>query len=162
MQCGVWYHYQLLSSQVLLHKKKGENTGVVDINIRLRDTEEGMGGRHPLQGYVVIFKYVPWMDILFMLQTIVVQLVVHDDGVRAPAHDGGNLSRMLIVFGHLPLLSCAHSYCISKQKVEEEVTNMHHQSEEAHSPVEQPHLIPVQKPNHWTRTFQAPYEVLHV
>ena len=61
------------------------------------------------------------MDVLLVPECKVVQLVVHDEGAAAPAHDRCNLRRVLILLGLLTLLSCALGDGVSKEEVQEEV-----------------------------------------
>ena len=91
-----------------------------------------------------------------------VELVVHDEGVGAPAHDGGDLRRVLVTLGHLSLLSRALGDRVAEEKVQEEVANADQHLEEAQSPVEQSHLVVVDEPKHGPRFFQAAYEIPHV
>ena len=91
-----------------------------------------------------------------------VELVVHYKSVGSPAHDGGDLRRVLVTLGHLPLLSRALGDCVAEEKVQEEVANADQHLEEAQSPVEQSHLIVIDQPKHGPRFFQAAYEIPHV
>ena len=50
---------------------------------------------------------------------------------------------------------------ISEEEVEEEVRDTDEHLEEAESPVEQPHLVLVEPPDHAPRVLQAAYGIPH-
>ena len=81
--------------------------GLVDVKVRIGDAEEGVRGSDPHEGDVVVLEDIPGVHVSLVAPDKVVQLVVEDDAVRAPAHQAHHLCRVLILLGLEELLPAA-------------------------------------------------------
>ena len=161
MESWVWNDYELFGCEILLDPKEGTSVTVIYVHFRFRDAKEGVRGSHSLQGDVVMFKYVSWVNIFFVFKAVMMQLVVHDNSVWTSPHDGGNLCGELIIFGFFTLFSCTLSYGITNEIVQEEVTDAYYTFEKRECPIEQSHIIVIEKSHNRSRVLQTADEISH-
>ena len=99
-----------------------------------------MCGGDPHEGDVVALEDVPRVHVSLVAPDKVVQLVVEDDAVRAPAHQAHHLRRVLVLLGLEVLLPAAVLDGVAKEQVQEQVDSCDESTEGAHDPVEYAHV----------------------
>ena len=114
--------------------------GLVDVKVRIGDAEEGVRGSDPHEGDVVVLEDIPGVHVSLVAPDKVVQLVVEDDAVRAPAHQAHHLCRVLILLGLEALLPAAVLDGVAKEQVQEQVDACDDSTERAHDPIEYAHV----------------------
>ena len=113
---------------------------LINIKVRIRDAEEGMRGRDPHEGNVVVIQDILRVDVSLVSPDKVVQLVVEYDAVSAPAHQAHDLGRMLVLLRLFSLLLAAILNGVAEENVQEEVYEGEDSSKRAHDPVKDAHV----------------------